>query len=82
MSRHTVCPTCGAYGYIPLSAPPEPPVGTWVKDRYGATHVRTKDSDGRIGWAASPTGYCAFGKWEAMWAARGPLVECGPWGRE
>lgn len=62
--------------------PAEPPVGTWVRDRFGATHVRIKDADRRIGWACSPTGYYAFGKWEAMWEGRGPLVECAPWGRE
>lgn len=55
----------------------EPPVGTWVKDRFGATHYRRHD-----GWAAAPTGFYAGGVWEMMWEARGPLVECAPWGIE
>lgn len=62
--------------------PEEPPVGTWVRDRHGATHVRTTDVDGRTGWAAAPTGFYAYGEWAAMWQARGPLVECPPWGIE
>lgn len=71
------CPTCGRdreddYVHVP----PEPPVGTWVKDRHGGTHYRT---DG--GWAAAPSGFLPGGKWIAMWKARGPLVECGPYGR-
>lgn len=74
------CPTCGAFqpdGVIP----PEPPFGTWVKDRYGAASLRFIDSDGRDGWAPG-RGFYAGGKWKAMWAARGPLVECGPYGKE
>jgi hypothetical protein len=55
--------------------PPEPPVGTWVMDRYGATHYRRHD-----GWSAAPSGFYAFGIWSAMWEGRGPLVECSPWG--
>ncbi len=67
------CPHCGNYvAYIPH--PPEPPVGTWVRDRHGAVSMRHEGG----GWA--PPGFMTFGKWEAMWAARGPLVECGPWG--
>lgn len=89
MSTHT-CPECGHVEEIDWeqvdaarkAIPPEPPVGTWVKDRFGGTHVRIKDSDGNVGWSCSPTGFYAFGKWEAMWEARGPLVECGPWGRD
>lgn len=65
------CPKCGY-----TSPPPEPPVGTWVKDKYGATHEHAKD-----GWRAGP-GFMAAGKWEAMWNARGPLVECGAYGIE
>lgn len=60
-----------------VPAPPEPPVGTWVKDRFGATSVRIKD-----GWAASPTGFYGGGIWECMWEARGPLEVCGPWGAQ
>lgn len=75
------CPCCGyeypdPYREPEPAAPPEPPVGTWVKDRHGAVHYRKED-----GWAPAPTGFYAFGKWTAMWASRGPLVECGPWGR-
>lgn len=80
----TVCPSCG-HAFHPqacLPVPTEPPVGTWVKDRFGGTHVRIEDSDGNIGWSASPTGFYAFGKWAPMWESRGPLVECGPWGAE
>jgi hypothetical protein len=65
---------CSVHRVIP-PAPAEPEVGTWVKDRFGAVHYRNQE-----GWAASPTGFHGFGKWEAMWEARGPLVECGPWG--
>lgn len=62
--------------------PPEPPTGTWVRDRHGGVHVRIEDGEGNVGWAAGSNGFYAFGKWEAMWRGRGPLVECGPWGRE
>lgn len=55
--------------------PPEPPVGTWVKDKHGGTSLRYAE-----GWGQPGT--MPFGRWEAMWEARGPLVECGPWGRE
>jgi hypothetical protein len=68
--------TCAYHRETP-PCPPEPPVGTWVKDRFGATHYRKAD-----GWAAAPTGFYALGKWQPMWGARGPLVECGPWGAE
>lgn len=73
---------CKYHRAAPADVPPEPAVGTWVKDRFGGTHVRIKGSDGHIGWAASPTGFYAFGKWGPMWEARGPLVECPPWGVE
>ena len=68
------CPTCGQT--LP-GAPPEPPVGTWVRDKHGAVSVRNRD-----GWAPAPSGFFGTGRWEAMWQARGPLVECAPWGRE
>jgi hypothetical protein len=68
----STCPRCGSH----VTIPPEPPVGTWVKDRHGATHYRTEN--GR--WAAAPTGFLAGGIWSAMWEARGPLVKCGPYG--
>ena len=64
----TACPTCGP--------PPEPPIGTWVRDRFGATTKRHEN--GR--W--SPPGFIPIAEWEAMWEARGPLVECGPWGAD
>lgn len=79
LGRVMKCPTCGAQ----MSHPPtEPPIGTWVKDRHGAVAVRTIDSEGRDGWAPAPSGFYAFGRWTSMWDARGPLVECGPWGEE
>jgi hypothetical protein len=56
--------------------PPEPPVGTWVIDRYGAV---SKHQEGG-GWGEP--GFMSFGQWLAMWEARGPLVECEPWGRD
>lgn len=56
----------------------QPLIGSWVKDRFGAAHYRCDNGN----WAAAPTGFYAFGKWESMWKARGPLVECGPYGRE
>jgi hypothetical protein len=68
------CPTCGTpKGQMPV--PPEPPVGTWVRDRFGGTSFHQQGG----GWG--DPGTMPFGKWEAMWLARGPLVECGPWGR-
>lgn len=61
-----------------LPIPPEPPLGTWVKDRYGGYSQRRIDADGRDGWGEP--GFYSGGVWSAMWKARGPLVECGPWG--
>jgi hypothetical protein len=54
---------------------PEPPVGTWMRDRFGGSTQRQAE-----GWGQP--GMMPFGKWEAMWEARGPYVECGPWGRD
>lgn len=71
-----LCPKCGTVVPVECTVPPEPPVDTWVKDRYGAVHHR-----GRGGQWGVP-GMMYFGSWEAMWHARGPLIECGPWGRE
>lgn len=48
-------------------------MGTWVRDRFGGTSKHQKGG----GWAEP--GFMPFGKWEAMWEARGPLVECEPW---
>ena len=62
-----------------MSIPPEPPVGTWVRDRFGAVAQRFVYG-GWDGW--SPPGCYPFGRWDAMWEARGPLVECEPWGLE
>lgn len=73
----TVCPNCG-HAFHPKACtpcPPEPPVGTWMKDRFGGVTQRQKD-----GWGAP--GVMPFGRWEGMWDARGPYVECGPWGAE
>lgn len=71
------CPTCGQRTEnAPGACPPEPPVGTWVRDRFGSLSVRQKGG----GWGAP--GIMPFGVWEAMWAARGPLVECGPYGAD
>lgn len=71
------CPHCGAHiaHNCPGAVPPEPPIGTWMRDRHGGLTVRQKD-----GWA--PPGFLPCGKWSAMWAARGPYEECGEWGRE
>lgn len=54
----------------------EPPPGSWVKDRHGAAHHRSRS--GRWG----QPGCLYLGDWVAMWNARGPLAECGPWGAE
>jgi hypothetical protein len=59
----------------PDAVPPEPPVGTWVRDRHGGTSQRQRE-----GWAAP--GIVPLGRWPDMWKARGPLVPCGPWGAE
>lgn len=73
------CPNCGHTfaigGRPPTPIPPEPPIGTWVKDRFGGVSLRYKE-----GWGEP--GFWPVGIWEAMWEARGPLVECPPWGRE
>lgn len=69
------CPTCGHDNY-PGQVPPEPPIGTWVKDRFGATIMRHPDG----GWA--PPGCMPLAVWDKMWNARGPLVICGPYGEE
>jgi len=74
----TVCPACG-HAFHPkacLPVPAEPPVGTWMRDRFGG--VTRRHASG--GWA--PPGCEPFGRWDAMWEARGPYVECGPWGAE
>ena len=68
------CPTCRR-PYKPEDVPPEPPVGTWIRDRFGGTSMRQEG-----GWGQP--GVMPFGQWAAMWRARGPLLECGPWGRE
>jgi len=54
--------------------PPEPPVGTWMRDRHGGVTQRQKD-----GWG--PPGTWPGGRWRDMWRARGPYQECGPWGQ-
>jgi hypothetical protein len=79
---NTICPCCGHLHPATPWAPPEPPIGTWVKDKQDAAHVRIKDVDGRVGWASSVGSTYAFGKWEAMWEARGPLTVCGPYGAD
>lgn len=58
---------------LPLSRDNEPPIGTWVRDRFGGTSMRQGD-----GWG-NP-GVMPFGRWQAMWDARGPYEICGPWG--
>lgn len=73
--------TCSNCGHPIGPIPTEPKLGTWVRDKYGAISVRIIDSDKRDGWAPAPTGFYAGGQWEAMWHARGPLVECNEWGR-
>lgn len=70
------CPTCRR-PFTEHDVPPEPPVGTWVKDRHGASHYRRDD-----GWAHAPIGWAPYGRWEAMWRARGPLLACGPYGED
>lgn len=60
------CPTCNKPGY-PGECPPEPPVGTTVRDRFGGTATHQVPG----GWA--PYGCVPLAKWTAMWAARGPL---------
>lgn len=63
----------------PPGPPPEPPIGTWVRDRHGAATKRFT-LDGQTGWA--PPGCLPLAKWAPMWEARGPLVKCGPWGAD
>lgn len=72
-----VCHGCGeeVAHFCPGPVPPEPPVGTWVKDRHGNASVRNAD-----GWAPAPHGFFGTGRWDAMWRHKGPLVECGPYG--
>lgn len=68
------CSTECRYHRVTPPAPPEPPVGTWVRDRFGSTHQHGLGG----GWGTP--GFFYTGKWEAMWEARGPLEVCGPWG--
>lgn len=78
------CPTCRRDGWQG-ECPPEPPVGTTVLDRYGAPHTRlsmmVEGPAGHVsrveGWAAGPD-FLPKGKWEDMWAARGPLTVIAP----
>lgn len=74
-----ICPNCGHDWVGPV--PPEPGLGTWVRDRFGAAMYHHIDSDGNNGWAPGPS-YMALANWKAMWEARGPLIECGPWGSD
>jgi hypothetical protein len=64
----------------PGPVPPEPPVGTWMKDKYGGV-TRRQHGNSALGGGWGLPGMMPFGKWEAMWEARGPYVECGEWGR-
>lgn len=57
-----------------LSRENEPPVGTWVRDRFGAATMRQPE-----GWGQP--GVMPFGRWHAMWDARGPYTVCNPWGQ-
>lgn len=59
----------------PLTREVEPPVGTWVRDRFGGTHLRQG-----MGWGEPGT--LPLAQWDAMWEGRGPLVECGPYGKD
>jgi hypothetical protein len=68
----TKCPSCGRDYWTPV--PPEPPVGTWMRDRFGGITYHQP-----AGWGEA--GVLPLGQWDAMWAARGPYVECEPWGR-
>ena len=68
------CPNCG---FEPIP-PPEPPLGTWVRDQHGGVSQRRVDADGNDGWGLP--GYYPTGVWEEYWAVHGPLIECGPWG--
>lgn len=77
-TRTATCPNCGTHFHFQScqgAVPEEPPVGTWMKDRFGGVTQRQPS-----GWGAP--GIEPFGRWEAMWAARGPYVECGPWGAD
>jgi hypothetical protein len=77
MAKHT-CPFCQCDDpqAVKKFVPPEPPVGTWVKDRHGGTSYHQTPG----GWGQP--GIMPFGRWEAMWLARGPLEVCGPWGAD
>lgn len=66
-------PACWNCGVEVGTPPPEPPRGTWIRDKYGALSVRIIDSDKRDGWAPAEHGFYATGRWDAMWRARGPL---------
>ena len=68
------CPNCG---FAP-TPPPEPSLGTWMRDQHGEVLQRRIDADGNDGWGTP--GFSSGEVWEAHWAAHGPLIECGPWG--
>ena len=80
VEQSDIMTACGYCGHDPAgtagSCPPEPPVGTWVKDRHGGSTMRHRGG----GWA--PMGCEPYGVWNQMWAARGPLVVCGPFGAD
>ena len=71
--KHPGGDTPTRYGEPLLRRGVEPPVGTWVRDRFGGVSMRQAE-----GWGEP--GMEPFGKWEAMWDARGPFTECGRWG--
>lgn len=77
MTKHCRTCSCDEPGFVP----PEPPVGTWVRDKYGGVSVRRIDEDGRDGWSPGP-GFYSTAVWKDFWLARGPLIECGEWGRD
>lgn len=79
MSWHQTCPHCGGDLTVP---PPEPPPGSWVKDRFGGTAQRHPKDDPTQHGSWSQPGFMYLANWSAMWQARGPLTPCGPWGAD
>jgi hypothetical protein len=62
------CPRCGYDLTQIVPVPPEPPVGTIVKDRHGVLISRYPNGH----WGES--GMVPMALWEPMWQAHGPLI--------
>jgi hypothetical protein len=63
---HKRCPNCGFD--LVVQVPPQPPIGTTVRDKTGALITRAKDGH----WGES--GMVPLASWEPLYRKWGPLV--------